>query len=57
MLGPVRNRRNGRRKQDERGEIKNETATNAIGEVRDSSNATAVTPIRTRRNGDVAASD
>ena len=34
-----------------------ETATNATGEVRDSSSATAVTPIRTRRNGDVTVSN
>ncbi len=34
-----------------------ETATNASGEVRDSSSATAVTPIRTRRNGDVTVSN
>ena len=35
----------------------NETATNATGEVHDSSDATAVTPTRTRRNGDVTVSD
>ena len=35
----------------------NETAANAVGEVRDSSNATTVTPIRTRRNGDATVSD
>lgn len=34
----------------------NETAANATGEVRDSSSATAVAPIRTRRNGDATAS-
>ena len=34
----------------------NETAANAVGEVRDSSNATTVTPIRTRRNGDATVS-
>ena len=35
----------------------NETAANAAGEVHDSSGATAVTPIRTRRNGDAAVSN
>ena len=30
------------------------TIANAIGEVHDSSDATAVTPTRTRRNGDAA---
>ena len=31
------------------------TAANATGEVHDSTDATAVTPTRTRRNGDAAA--
>ena len=35
----------------------NETAASAVGEVHDSSNATTVTPIRTRRNGDATVSD
>ena len=34
-----------------------ETAANAIGEVHDSADATAVTPTRTRRNGDAAVSN
>ena len=34
----------------------NETEASAVGEVRDSSNATTVTPIRTRRNGDATVS-
>ena len=34
-----------------------ETATNAAGEVHDSSDATTVTPTRTRRNGDVTVSN
>lgn len=37
-------------------ENKEETTTSAIGEVRDSSKATTVTPTLTRRNGDAAAS-
>ena len=35
----------------------NETATNAAGEVHDSADATAITPTRTRRNGDATVSN
>ena len=35
----------------------NKTAANAIGEVHDSSDATTVTPTRTRRNGDATVSN